>query len=286
MSIDVLQEKIRKRKSGLLLDLTLFPHELPEGEGKEEERYASFCRSLLAELKGSIPALRFRLSAFALWGPKMLGLLPELTKEAAALGYYVLLDAPEADSAELAAFGAAGLLGPDSPYASDGVVRPMYAGNDVLQQYLPYCKKGNKDVFALCRTANKSASELQDLLSGSRLAHMAIADQVARCAAPLMGKYGYACLGLTAAAGQSSSIKTLRTKYPGLFLLVDGVDLPGGNMKNVSLAFDKLGRGAVYCSGRAVTCAWRQAEGMSAVDAAVAEVERQKNALQRYVTFL
>ena len=162
----------------------------------------------------------------------------------------------------------------------------MYAGNDVLQQYLPYCKKGNKDVFALCRTANKSASELQDLLSGSRLAHMAIADQVARCAAPLVGKYGYACLGLTAAAGQSSSIKTLRTKYPGLFLLVDGVDLPGGNMKNVSLAFDKLGRGAVYCSGRAVTCAWRQAEGMSAVDAAVAEVERQKNALQRYVTFL
>ena len=80
MSIDALQEKIRKRKSGLLLDLTLFPRELPEGEGDEESRYAAFCRSLLAELKGAIPAVRFRLSVFALWGPGMLGLLPELTK--------------------------------------------------------------------------------------------------------------------------------------------------------------------------------------------------------------
>lgn len=286
MSIDALQEKIRKRKSGLVLDLTLFPQDFPGEAQDKEARYDAYCRSLLTGLKGLIPAVRFRLSAFALWGKEMLALLPALTGEASALGYYVLLDAPEADSPELAAFGAQVLLGAESMYACDGVVLPMYAGNDILQQYYPYCLREKKDIFALCRTANKSAPELQDLLSGSRLAHTAIADQVARCAPSALGKYGYARLGLTAAAVAPSSIRTLRAKYPSLFLLVDGVDNPGGNMKNVSLAFDKLGRGAAYCSGRAVTCAGLSGETANPVERAVAEVERQKNALQRYVTFL
>lgn len=286
MSMDVLQEKIRKRKCALVLDLTLFPGDFPQEGAEKETQYSAFCQKLLTGLKGQIPGVRFRLSAFALWGPRGLALLSELTKEAAALGYYVLLDAPEADSVELAAFGAEMLLGQQSGYACDGVVLPMYAGKDVLQQYLPFVAQGKKDVFALCRTANKSASELQDLLSGSRLAHMAIADQVARCSAPVLGKYGYARLGVTTAAGSPSSIKNLRAKYPNLFLLVDGVDYPGGNMKNVSFAFDRLGRGAVYCSGGAVTRAWKNQEGIDPVTAACAEVERQKNALGRYVTFL
>lgn len=286
MSIDALQDKIRRRKSALVLDMTLFPDDFPEEEQDKAARYDSYCRSLLNGLKGQIPAVRFRLSAFSLWGPQMLSMLPGLTKEAASLGYYVLIDAPEADSALLAAFGAEALLGKSSSYACDGVVLPMYAGNDILQQYLPYCVKSQKDVFALCRTANKSAPELQDLLSGSRLAHMAIADQAARCAGSVMGKFGYSRLGLTTAAGAPSSIKSLRSKYPNLFFLVDGVDLPGGNMKNVSFAFDKLGRGAVYCSGRAVTCAWQASENPDRVIAAAAEVERQKNALARYVVFL
>lgn len=286
MSIDALQEKIRKRKSGLVLDLTLFPQDFPGEAQDKETRYDAYCRSLLTGLKGRIPAVRFRLSAFALWGKEMLALLPDLTGEASALGYYVLLDAPEADSPELAAFGAQVLLGAESIYACDGVVLPMYAGNDILQQYYPYCLREKKDIFGLCRTANKSAPELQDLLSGSRLAHTAIADQVARCAPSALGKYGYARLGLTASAVAPSSIRTLRAKYPSLFLLVDGVDNPGGNMKNVSLAFDKLGRGAAYCSGRVVTCAGLSGETVNPVERAVAEVERQKNALQRYVTFL
>lgn len=284
MSIDALQEKIRKRKSALLLDMTLYPGDFP-GEDPAAQ-YDAYCRSLLTCLKGQIPGVRFRYSAFALWGAGMPEKLSALTKEAHALGYYVLLDAPEADSPELAAFGAETLLGEESAYACDGVVLPMYAGSDILQQYLPYCVKGKKDVFVLCRTANKSAAELQDLLSGSRLAHMVIADQAARSAGAVQGKYGYARVGVTAAAGAASSIRSLRAKYPNLFMLVDGFDFPGGNMKNVSLALDKLGRGAAYCSGRAVTCAWKNTEEAEPLAAAAAAVERQKNALARYVVFL
>ena len=43
---------------------------------------------------------------------------------------------------------------------------------------------------------------------------------------------------MLAAATSADSLRSLRGKYPGVFLLVDGLDCPGANLKNVSLAFD------------------------------------------------
>ena len=284
MSIDALQEKIRKRKCALIVDMTVFPEDLP-GEGSAEE-LERFSKELLRALRGRVPGVRFRLSALALMGPEALSMGQKLTQEAQNLGFYVLLDVPEADSPELAAFAARQITGEGSGWACDGVVLPMYAGFDVLQPWLEPCEKQGLDLFALCRTPNKSAAELQDLLCGTRLAYTAVADQAARFAGNSVGKFGYSRVGLTTAAGVPASVKNLRTKYPNLFLLVDGMDFTGANFKNVSFAFDKLGRGAAYCAGTMVTLSWKQQEGTELAAAVQKEVERQKAALQRYVTFL
>ena len=284
MSIDALQEKIRKRKCALIVDMTVFPESM-SGEGTLED-LERFFKELLRALRGKVPGVRFRLSALALMGPEALALGQKLTKEAQNLGFYVLLDVPEADSPEFAAYAAKQVAGEGSAWACDGVVLPMYAGFDVLQPWLEPCEKQGLDIFALCRTPNKSAAELQDLLCGTRLAYTAVADQAARFAGSCVGKFGYSRIGLTAAAGVPASIKNLRAKYPNLFLLVDGMDTTGANFKNVSFAFDKLGRGAAYCAGPMVTLSWKQEEGADIGAAVQKEVERQKAALQRYVTFL
>ena len=288
MSIDGLQEKIRKRKSALMADITLLPGQLPGRYAAESfpEGYRQYALDLLKGLKGQIPAVRFRLSAFALLGAQTLEILPELTRQASELGFYVLLEAPELNSRELAEAAAASLLGPESVYCCDGVQIPFYAGSDVLEPFLPYCEAARKDVFATARTPNRSAPELQDLLNGTRLVHMAAADRVSRYAGGLMGKFGYARVGIAASAGAPESLKNLRAKYTNLFLLADGLDYPSANLKAVSYAFDKLGRGALYCAGAMVTQAWRQTENADPVEAAQAEAERQKNGLQRYITFL
>ena len=163
-----------------------------------------------------------------------------------------------------------------------------YLGSDVIKPFLPYCKTNQKDIFVVARTANKSAPELQDLLAGSRLVHAAAADHVNRYGADTTGKFGYTRVGIVTAASAAESQRSLRSRYPKLFFLVDGYDYPNANAKNCSFAFDRFGHGAVVCSGTGITAAWKQAEsdGRDFADHAKAAVDRMKKNLNRYITVL
>ena len=72
MSIDILQEKIRKTKSPIIVDLTVRPDHIPDflRDGKNEaEALDYFCRELLNGLKGRVPGVRFSFDQWALWVP-------------------------------------------------------------------------------------------------------------------------------------------------------------------------------------------------------------------------
>ena len=101
------------------------------------------------------------------------------------------------------------------------------------------------------------------------------------------GKFGYTSVGVLAAASAAESMRTLRSKYPKLFLLVDGYDYPNANAKNCANAFDKFGHGAVV-SGSGIATAWcgSESDGTDYLDQAMAAAERMKKNLNRYVTVL
>ena len=288
MSMDILQEKIRKTKNPSVLELALPVSDLPPQFAKNTEGYASFCRELLDAMKGTIPAVRVSFTAFALLGHDGLYHLSETLKYAAELGYYVLLDALEVLSPASAKNTADAIFGEGSIYPCDGLVISGYLGSDVIKPFLPYCKKEKKDLFVIVRTANKSAPELQDLLAGTRLVHAAAADHVNRYGADTTGKFGYTNVGILAAASSAECLRSLRMKYPKLFLLLDGYDYPNANAKNCSNAFDRYGHGAAACGGTGITCAWKAAEsdGADFLDHARAAAERMKKNLTRYVTVL
>lgn len=288
MSIDILQEKIRKTKNPSVLELALSVSDLPPQFTQNAEGYASFCRELMEAMQGSFAAVRVSFASFVLLGHDGLYHLSETLKKAAELGYYVLLDAPEILSPASAKITADAVWGAGSAYPCDGLVISGYLGSDVIKPFLPYCKKEKKDLFVVARTANKSAPELQDLLAGTRLVHMAAADHVNRYGADTAGKSGYTNVGILAAASSAESLRSLRVKYPRLFLLVDGYDYPNANAKNCSNAFDKFGHGAAVCGNTGITCAWKTAEsdGADYLDHAKAAAERMKKNLTRYVTVL
>lgn len=289
MSVDVLQEKIRKLKNPSMLELCLTKEDIPpQVEEQGAAAYSRYCRELLTALKDTVPAVRVSFASFALLGAEGMDALCEVLGYARKLGYYVLLDAPELLSSKAAAMTAETLLGAEGKYPCDGVLISGYCGSDVIKPFLSYCKVSRKDVFVVARTANKSAPEIQDLLSGGRLVHAVAADHVNRYGTETAGKFGYTRVGILAGASSAQSLRDLRAKYPKLFILIDGADYPNANAKNCASAFDKFGHGAVAVLGGSIVNAWKQSEDPASdpIAPALAAAERMKKNLTRYVTIL
>ena len=86
MSMDRLQEKIRKTKNVAVLDFDIKPDQIPPHILRQEvhfaKAYARFCVELLEGLKGLVPAVRFSFSAFALLGSDGLSALSFVSEQA------------------------------------------------------------------------------------------------------------------------------------------------------------------------------------------------------------
>lgn len=291
MSIDILQDKIRKRKNPSVIDFAVqwenLPPHLLEQEESKLNAYGRFCRELMDALKQTVPAVRFSFDAFALLGGEGLTLLQQLLQEAGEMGYYVLLDGPQILSPWAADRAAETLLG-SGDYACDGLLISPYIGSDSMKPFLPLCKDKEKDLFVVVRSPNKSALELQDLLTGSRHVYGAAAEIVNRMGEQILGKCGYSRICAAASAGSPDGLRNLRMKHNRMFLLVDGLDYPSGNAKNCSYAFDRFGHGAAVCAGPSVTAAWMEEEsdGQNYVELALQAAERMRKNLTRYVTIL
>lgn len=292
MSIDVLQDKIRKTKNPSMVDLALCAWDLPphllEAAGSAPKAYGLFCLEILEKLKGVVPAVRVGFTAFAVLGAEGLEELKNVLKAAKNFGYYVAVEAPGILSPMMAQAVAEAFWGEHAQYPCDGLIIGAYPGSDVIKPFLPFVVNGKKDLFPVIRTSNKSAPEIQDLLTGSRLVHVAAADQINRFGSDNTGKSGYARVSVVAGANAPESLRTLRCKYPKLFLLIDDMDYSGCNAKNCSFAFDKFGHGAVVCAGPTLTMAWKnaQSDGSDYLEQAFAACERMKKNLTRYVTVL
>ena len=287
MSIDKLQDKIHKLKNPLIVDFSMKSEHIPEGilEGRtEKEALYTYCQELLNGLKGQVPGVRFSFDQWALLDG--LKELSELLKRASALGYYVLLDGPSVLT-PWAAERAAGLLGAESNWFCDGLIVSPYIGSDAMRHFLLHCKNG-KSVFFAVRCPNRSASELQDLMTGSRLVYTAAAEQVDRMGQSYIGKCGYSHVAALTAGTQTNAVMGLRGKHKQLFLLVDGLDYPGGNGKIVSYGFDKLGHGCALSVGPVITAAWKTGDQTQTdyMGAAAQAVQRVRNNMTRYVTIL
>lgn len=281
-----LQERIRKTKNPSVLELAASLSDLPPHIAEETpaKSYGRFCRELMAELKDTMPAVRVSFSAFALLGADGWEEMVKTLEYAKEADYYVILDAPEIFSPG----DAQRTANVFSDMPCDALVISGYLGSDVIKPFLPVCRQTRKDLFVVARTGNRSASELQDLLTGSRQVYLALADHVNRYAGELVEKNGYCQVAVMAGASSADTLRTIRSKYPKLFILIDGYDYPNANAKNCAGAFDRFGHGAVACGGAGIILAWKEAEsdGTDYLSHAKAAALRMRKNLTRYITVL
>ncbi len=292
MSIQRLQDKIRKTKNPTILDLEIGENQLPPhliaSEGSFLKAYTRFSMEVMDGLRGTVPAVKIHFASLALLGTEGCLTLIRLLEYAKKSGYYRILEVPGALSRETAQHQADMLFDPGSDWSFDGILLSAYIGTDGIKPYAEKLDTSEKSLFVAVRTANRSAAELQDLLSGGRNVFDAKADLVNRFQNGKKSKTGYGDIALVGPATSPSVLRKLRQKYPNLFLMADGYDSPSANAKNCAEAADSLGHGMAVCAGASVFAAWQAAEndGTEYVADALEAALRMKKNLARYFTIL
>ena len=287
MSMDVLKNKIRKLRNPSALTIAPTLDTLPPVYMTEYESpvrgMGEYCRRVLEALKGQLPAVKVSFSSFALLGPEGLTELKSVLETAREQGFYVILDWQRQED-EAAAKASAKLLLGGELWPCDGVVLSGYPGSASVKPYILEANKEKKDVYVVLKTGGKSGSELQDLQTGGRTVYTAAADLLARWGDQTMERCGYSRVAGVGSASHLASLKTLREKYPKLFLLVDGLEAGNANARNASFAFDNMGYGALVCSN--LLTAWIENPSNDPVEEVVAAAQRMKRNVTTYVTVL
>jgi len=316
MSFTRLQEKIDELKNpavvGLDPDLAHIPGEILEkhigklGETLEAAALAvvEFNEGLIDAICDIVPAVKPQSAYYEMLGPYGVVALKKTCEYAGKKGMYVILDGKRNDIGSTAAAYSAAYLGSVRigskeymPFDADALTVNAYLGSDGIKPFIEAAVMYDKAVFALVRTSNPSAGELQDkhikkdstipksetaddLLS--QTLYTAVGDLMEEIAKDTIDKFGYTRVGAVVGATYPKEAEFLRKRLKNTFFLVPGYGAQGGSAEEAAHAFDENGRGAIVNSSRAIIAAWKKRGGDYAA-AAREEALKMRDELRKAV---
>ena len=298
MSFDRLQEKIDKMKNptvvGLDPELGHIPPQILEkhikdkGETLEAAAAAAyeFNTGLIEALCDIVPAVKPQSAYYEALGPEGVRVLKMTCEYAKSKGMYVICDVKRNDIGSTAEAYSAAYLGTVKvggaelrPFDADALTINAYLGSDGIKPFIETAVKYDKAVFALVRTSNPSAGELQDRQFGEERLYTLVGDLIEELSRDTIGKYGFTRVGAVVGATYPEEAEFLRARLKNTFFLVPGYGAQGGSAAEAARSFNKDGRGAIVNSSRGIIAAWKKTGG-DYKEAAHAEAIRMRDDLR------
>jgi orotidine-5'-phosphate decarboxylase len=233
------------RRSQLVLGLDPDPARVPGGAAGAE----AFCRDVIAAAGPACVAAKVQAACFERFGAPGWTAFERVAGAAAEAGLVVIADVKRGDVDVSARGYAEGLL--RAPV--DAVTVSPVLGGDALAPFLDRAAADGRGVFALVRTSNPGAAELQDLpLASGGPWHEELARRVAAWGAPLVDGSGLSALGAVVGATGPERMARLRALMPDQPLLVPGIGAQGGRPEELGAAFGGRPAGALLSASRSL----------------------------------
>ena len=267
---------------------------------------------LIDALCDIVPAVKPQSAYYEMLGPEGVLSLKKTCEYAKKKGMYVICDVKRNDIGSTAAAYSAAYLGSVKvggtelfPFDVDAVTVNAYLGSDGIKPFIDMALKHDKAIFALVRTSNPSARELQDMFisnsekglcpaitcdasdhqlnpDGKRRLYTAVGDLMEYISHETVGECGYTRVGAVVGATYPEEATFLRARLKNTFFLVPGYGAQGGSAAEAAQSFDANGRGAIVNSSRGIIAAWKKTGG-DYTDAARAEAIHMRDELRRFV---
>jgi orotidine-5'-phosphate decarboxylase len=248
---DRLAALVIERRSQICLGLDPDPNALPADAGggaadpAEAAAHAihAASRSLIDAAGPACVAVKLQLACFERLGAPGWSALEQTAAAARDAGLLVVADGKRGDVPVTAtAYGQALVGGTETPWgpvvglAADAITANPLLGADALDPLVEAAAKAGAGVFALVRTTNPGASEIQDQPPEAPL-YERLAGLVDAAADRLAGSAALSGMGAVVGATAPELIGRLRELMPRAIFLMPGVGAQGGKPADLGPAF-------------------------------------------------
>lgn len=202
------------------------------------------CRTLIDRAGPACVAVKPQLACFERLGAPGWAALAEVVAAAQAAGLLVVADGKRGDVPVTAAAYAQALVGetptPWGPVAglgADAFTANPLLGRDALEPLVEAAAAAGAGVFALVRTSNPGAADVEDLPAPRAPLHESLAALVDGLSGRLLGDGGLSGMGAVVGATEPGHIARLRELMPRSIFLIPGVGAQGGRPELLGAAF-------------------------------------------------
>jgi orotidine-5'-phosphate decarboxylase len=236
---------VHERGSQLVLGLDPDPARVPGGA----EGARAFCRRAIAAAGPACVAAKLQLASFERFGAAGWDAFERVAAAAADAGLLVIADAKRGDVDVTSRAYAAAFLRPPI----DALTVNPSLGGDATAPFIEAATAGGRGLFALVRTSNPGAAELQDLpLASGGLWHEEVARLVAGWGAASVDSSGLSAVGAVVGATVPERLAALRDLMPHQPFLIPGVGAQGGRAEDLGPAFGGRPAGALVAASRSI----------------------------------
>lgn len=159
--------------------------------------------------------------------------------------------------------------GPVAGLGADALTANPLLGLDALEPLVAAAEAAGAGVFALVRTSNPGAADVQDLPAPQQPLHERLARLVDELSERLLGAGGLSGMGAVVGATAPEHIARLRSLMPRAIFLIPGVGAQGGRPELLGAAFAAGPASALIPASRAIATAGNPAAAAEELRAAV-----------------
>ncbi|HET9198194.1 MAG TPA: orotidine-5'-phosphate decarboxylase [Solirubrobacterales bacterium] len=267
---DRLAALVEERRSQICLGLDPDPAKLA-GEGASPgdpqapaaelaaAAVAKHCRALIDRAGTACVAVKPQLACFERLGAPGWAALEETCTAAREAGLLVVADGKRGDVPVTAAAYAQALVGETpTPWGAvpglgaDAFTANPLLGRDALEPLVAAAAETGAGMFALVRTSNPGAADLQDLPAPDAPLHERLAAIVAELADRLPGECGLSGMGAVVGATEPQHFARMRELMPRAIFLIPGVGAQGGRPELLGAAFSAGRAGGLVAASRGI----------------------------------
>ncbi|WP_040212860.1 orotidine-5'-phosphate decarboxylase, partial [Clostridium polynesiense] len=261
MIIDKLFQSVKEKGHvcvGLDTDISYIPKEFFNKYSCEEEALTAFNERIIDATFSLAACYKVQIAYYEALGLRGMNAYKKTLDYIRKKGGIIIADIKRGDIAKTAEMYAKAHF--EGDFESDFITLNPYMGLDSIEPYLTYVKDRNKGLFALVRTSNPGAEDIEYIegKNGKRVYEIT-GEKIHEMGRNFLGECGYSSLGGVVGCTHVDEGLKLRKNLHSMFFLIPGYGAQGGKAEDVAL-YLKDGNGGVVNSSRGILLAYRNHE--------------------------